>query len=165
MISKIAGLGDIRKFGSGNPGATNMARFGGKKLAAINLVLDALKGALAVWLGKCFGYEGVAFFAVVVGHCYSAFLGFKGGKGVATTLGGLIALSPIAGVMAVVIWLTVFALFRISSLSAIISLNLVAFASAVWWYREVFWFMLLVALLVTYRHKGNIKRLINGVED
>ncbi|PIR31931.1 MAG: acyl-phosphate glycerol 3-phosphate acyltransferase [Alphaproteobacteria bacterium CG11_big_fil_rev_8_21_14_0_20_44_7] len=164
VISKLAGLGDITKFGSGNPGATNMVRFGGKKLAAATLILDALKGALAVWIASQFGLPALAFVAVIFGHCFSIFLKFKGGKGVATTFGALLVLNWVAGLAALGIWLCTFLIFRISSVAALTSINLMVIISGIFWYEEFFWEMLAIAVLVTIRHHSNIRKLIKGEE-
>jgi glycerol-3-phosphate acyltransferase PlsY len=164
IIARISGIGDITKHGSGNPGATNMLRLGGKKLGAINFLLDFAKGTLAVKIGEYLGHEQSAFVAVVVGHCFSIFLRGKGGKGVATTLGGLFGLNPVAGALAIGVWVAVFAAFRISSLSAISAFSITTIAAAIFWCSQVFWAMLPVTVLVIYRHKANIKRLLDGSE-
>ncbi len=164
IIARLSGIGDITKHGSGNPGATNMMRIGGKKLGAINFLLDFAKGTLAVKIGEYMGHEQSAFVAVVVGHCFSIFLRGKGGKGVATTLGGLFGLNPAAGALAIGIWVAMFVAFRISSLSALSAFSITTIAAAIFWCSQVFWAMLLVTLLVIYRHKANIKRLLNGSE-
>lgn len=165
LISKMAGLGDITKHGSGNPGATNMARLGGKKLAALNLILDALKGTLAVYIGQQLGFPVIAFVAVVMGHCFTVFLKFKGGKGVATTIGALLLLNLHIGVTAIVIWVITFLVFRISSLAALLAINLTMLKVAIWYNMDpMIWGLIIVSLLITYKHKANIKRLINGTE-
>ena len=163
IIAEIAGIGDITKMGSGNPGATNMLRVAGKKLGVLNFLLDFTKGFVAVRVGAYFGYENAAFIAAVVGHCFPIFLRFKGGKGVATTLGGLLGLNPLTGFLAIGVWLTVFVAFRISSLSAIISISVTVMMSMVYW-DKFFWAVFVVGTLVIYRHKANIKRLLRGVE-
>ena len=150
--------------GSGNPGATNMLRVAGKKLGAINFALDFLKGFIAVKIGAHCGYANVALIAAVVGHCFPIFLRFKGGKGVATMLGGLLALNPITGFLAIGVWLTTFVAFRISSLSALVAIVVTVAASMVYWYNDFFWAVFAVGILVVYRHKANIKRLLNGEE-
>ena len=164
IIAKIAGIGDITKMGSGNPGATNMLRVAGKKLGAINFLLDFAKGFLAVKFGEHFGYENAALLAVVVGHCFSVFLHGRGGKGVATTLGGLLGLNPLTGFLAIGVWLTVFVAFRISSLSALVTMSATIIASMVYWYDDFFWAVFVVGALVIYRHKANIQRLLSGSE-
>jgi glycerol-3-phosphate acyltransferase PlsY len=164
IIAKLSGIGDITKLGSGNPGATNMLRVAGKKLGALNFLLDFAKGALAVKIGAYYGYGDVAFVAAVVGHCFSPFLRFKGGKGVATFIGGLLGLNPITGLLAIGTWLLVFIAFRISSLSALIAISSTIIASAVYWYDDFFWAVFAVGALVIYRHKANIQRLLRGEE-
>lgn len=164
IIAKVSGIGDITKMGSGNPGATNMMRIAGKKLGAINFLLDFAKGVLAVKIGEYMGEPQAAFVAVVVGHCFSVFLRGRGGKGVASMLGGLLALNPITGAITIGTWLAVFATFRISSLSAISGILVTIAASAVFWYHDFFWAVLVVGLLVIARHKSNIVRLLSGAE-
>jgi len=119
IVAKIAGIGDVTKFGSGNPGATNITRMGGKKLGAITLLLDGLKGFAA---GYFFGIWGMV--AAIMGHCFPVWLKFKGGKGVATTIGAYLAIEPIFGGVTIAIWLAMFLAFRISSLSALTALNI-----------------------------------------
>ena len=167
VLTRLAGLGDVRQIGSGNIGATNVLRTGHKGLAAATLLLDAGKGAAAVLLAKLWGPDMalVAAFGAVVGHLFPVWLGFKGGKGVATTLGALLALSPLLGAASCLAWLLVAAVFRYSSLAA-----LVAVAAA----PVVAWFLLAdlqmvqltgaLALLVWLRHHENIRRLLTGQE-
>lgn len=164
IIAKLSGIGDITQQGSGNPGATNMMRVAGKKLGAINFLLDFAKGVFAVKLGAEFGYGDLAFVAVVVGHCFPLFLRFRGGKGVASTMGGLLALNPLTGALALGVWLAVFLAFRISSLSAIVSIAATVIASAIYWYDDFFFAVLIVGVLVIARHRGNIARLLSGAE-
>jgi glycerol-3-phosphate acyltransferase PlsY len=167
VLTRLAGLGDVRQIGSGNIGATNVLRTGHKGLAAATLLLDAGKGAAAVLLAKLWGPDMalVAAFGAVVGHLFPVWLGFKGGKGVATTLGALLALSPLLGAASCLAWLLVAVVFRYSSLAA-----LVAVAAA----PVVAWFLLAdlqmvqltgaLALLVWLRHHENIRRLLTGQE-
>jgi len=170
IVCRVAGLPDPRTQGSGNPGATNVLRFGGKKIAAIVLLSDGLKGAIPVLFAN---YQGltlfeiclVAFFAFL-GHVYPVFFHFKGGKGVATYLGGLIAINLLAGLIFSLIWLLVAKVLKISSLAALIATAL-----------SPFYFYLitgdlksttiisLISLLIFYTHRDNIKRLINKDED
>lgn len=164
IIAKISGIGDITKQGSGNPGATNMMRIAGKKLGALNFLLDFAKGTLAVKIGAHYGFADIAFVAVVMGHCFPIWLRFKGGKGVATFLGGLLGLNPITGLLAIGTWIVVFVVFRISSLSAMVMIFTTITASAIFWYHEFFWAVLAVGLLVIIRHKSNILRLLSGSE-
>jgi glycerol-3-phosphate acyltransferase PlsY len=167
VLTRLAGLGDVRKIGSGNIGATNVLRTGHKGLAAATLLLDAGKGAAAVLLAKLWGPDMalVAAFGAVVGHLFPVWLAFKGGKGVATTLGALLALSLPLGAASCLLWLLVAAVFRYSSLAA-----LVAVAAA----PVISWFLLAdlqmvqltgaLALLVWLRHHENIRRLLSGQE-
>jgi acyl phosphate:glycerol-3-phosphate acyltransferase len=167
LLTRIAGLGDIRGIGSGNIGATNVLRTGRKGLAAVTLLLDGLKGAAAVLIVQAIaGYE-VAMLAgltAVLGHLFPVWLKFKGGKGVATGLGVLIAASWPVGVAACAVWLIVAAVARFSSLAA-----LAAFASAPLAALVVENFALVklaftIAVLVFVRHQANIRRLIAGTE-
>src|ERR1700761_2970323 len=121
VLTRLAGLGDIRKIGSGNIGATNVLRTGNKPLALAVLLLDSGKGAVAVLLAARFGENSAlaAGLGAVLGHLYPVWLGFKGGKGVATTLGTLLALSWPVGLIACAVWLAMALIFRISSLAAL----------------------------------------------
>jgi glycerol-3-phosphate acyltransferase PlsY len=166
ILARLAGHGDIRKIGSGNIGATNVLRTGDKRLAAATLLLDMGKGALAVLLARHWGGDAavVAASGAVIGHLFPLWLGFKGGKGVATALGVLLALSWQAGALACATWLAVAALTRYSSLAALIALA----AAPVYMYlhsgrREV-QFAAGLAILVWARHSGNIARLLSGAE-
>jgi len=167
ILTRAAGLGDIRQIGSGNIGATNVLRTGRRGLAAGTLLLDAAKGALAVALaGLWFGpvWMPLAAIMAVVGHCFSVWLRFQGGKGVATGLGVLLALDWRVGAASCAVWLAVFAATRISSAGA-----LAAFAAAplvAFLLLPPFWFVapLLVAALIFARHHANIARLLAGTE-
>jgi acyl phosphate:glycerol-3-phosphate acyltransferase len=167
LLARTAGLGDIRGIGSGNIGATNVLRTGRKGLAAATLLLDGLKGAAAVLVVRAIaGYEValLAGLAAVLGHLFPVWLNFKGGKGVATGLGVLIAASWPVGAAACAVWLIVAALLRFSSLAA-----LAAFASAPLAALIVENFALVklaftIAVLVFVRHQVNIRRLIAGTE-
>jgi glycerol-3-phosphate acyltransferase PlsY len=167
ILTRMAGLGDIRQVGSGNIGATNVLRTGKRGLAAGTLLLDAAKGALAVQLtGLLFGpvWMPLAAMAAVVGHCFPVWLRFRGGKGVATGLGVLIALDWRIGLAACAVWALVFAATRISSASA-----LTAFAVSpllAYLLLPPNWFIapLFIAALVFWRHSANIRRLLAGTE-
>ena len=166
VLTKMAGIDDIRKTGSGNIGATNVLRTGRKDLALLTLISDSGKGALAVFLlGLLSPWAAIgAALGSVLGHLYPYWLEFKGGKGVATTLGVLIILTPVAGILACAIWLVTAFLFRMSSLSALIAMAITPlFAGAI--YGDVYALVtLLIAALVWYKHKENIKRITSGTE-
>ena len=166
LLTRAAGLGDIRKVGSGNIGATNVLRTGNKKLAAATLLLDALKGLAPVLVfNLLWGPVPAAAAAAgaVLGHMFPPWLGFKGGKGVATTLGVLIGLSWQLGAITCALWLVLAALFRYSSLAALLSILIGAIAS--WFFLPVAApVVCLVAALVWVRHHANIRRLLNGTE-
>lgn len=169
ILCKVAGLPDPRTQGSGNPGATNVLRMGNKKLAAVVLLLDVLKGVIPVLVGCFLGFEIavltlIALFAFL-GHLYPVFFQFRGGKGVATALGAFLALSPALAVAGLLTWLLVFVVSRISSLSAITATALTP-VYAYWLIDSAFsrWIILLIALLLLWRHRANIRRLIAGEE-
>jgi len=166
LLTRAAGLGDIRKVGSGNIGATNVLRTGNKKLAAATLLLDALKGLAPVLVfNLLWGPVPAAAAAAgaVLGHMFPPWLGFKGGKGVATTLGVLIGLSWQLGAITCALWLVLAALFRYSSLAALLSILIGAVAA--WYFVPVAAPVLcLLAALVWVRHHENIRRLLNGTE-
>lgn len=166
LLARIAGLGDIRAIGSGNIGATNVLRTGRKGIALATLLLDAAKGVVPVLFAARYG-EPVAHFAAagaVVGHIYPVWIGFRGGKGVATTFGVMLAVSWPAGLAALVTWAAMAALSRYSSLAALIAMaGLPAYS---WFFAgpRVAVLAALVALLVVLRHRANIARLWRGEE-
>ncbi len=169
IYCKIAGLPDPRSQGSGNPGATNVLRFGGKKVAIIVLLGDLLKGLIPVLLAKWleFSAAAVALVGIVafLGHLYPVFFRFQGGKGVATALGVLLGISVWVGLSVLVIWLVVASLSRLSSLSALIA----AFFSPLLVYLltpapEYILLAILLALLLIWRHRRNIQKIMNGTE-
>ena len=167
VLVRLAGLGDIRAIGSGNIGATNVLRTGNKGLALATLVLDGGKGAIAVLIARyVIGEDAVAWagFAAVLGHNFPVWLGFKGGKGVATTLGTLMAASWPVGIGCCLTWVVVAALFRISSLSALVALA----AAPIYAYYASGPDLALMAAGMTVlgfiRHHQNIKRLLHGEE-
>ena len=169
ILCKIAGLPDPRSQGSGNPGATNVLRFGGKKLAATVLIIDVLKGLLPVVIARYLDLDitwlAATAFAAFLGHLYPIFFGFKGGKGVATALGGFLALSPALAGIILLSWLIVFLISRISSLSAIIASSLAPVYS-LWLIGSVNarWIILVMAVMLLFRHRGNIQLLLAGEE-
>ncbi len=167
VLTKLAGLGDIRAIGSGNIGATNVLRTGRKGLALATLLLDGGKGAAAAGLALWLAGEHamlVAGFAAVLGHNFPVWLGFKGGKGVATTLGTLFAVAWPVGLACVGTWLAVAALSRISSLSALVALALSPGFALYFAGPEYAVMAAGLALLGFIRHKANIIRLIRGEE-
>ena len=167
LLTRAAGLGDIRRIGSGNIGATNVLRTGNKKLALATLLLDGVKGAVAAVAGlHIAGAEGVflAGLGAVLGHLFPIWLGFRGGKGVATGLGVILAASPLAGIGACGVWLVVASVTRISSAGA-----LAAFAAAPLLLlaagpASLALLGLAIAILVFARHHENIARLLAGTE-
>ncbi|MDO8312582.1 MAG: glycerol-3-phosphate 1-O-acyltransferase PlsY [Sideroxyarcus sp.] len=173
LMSKAFGLADPRTYGSGNPGATNVLRSGKKAAAVLTLLGDAGKGWLAVLLAQHYAAQGESYLLVValvaiavfIGHLFPIFLRFKGGKGVATALGVLLALSGWLGLAVLVTWLLTAVVFRYSSLAA-----LVAAASAPVYMmlmsepREYVWVAGVMSLLLFWRHKGNIRNLMTGKE-
>lgn len=167
VLTRAAGLGDIRTIGSGNIGATNVLRTGNKPLAAATLILDSGKGAfaalLAGWLVSPDAAVAAGLFAVI-GHNFPVWLNFKGGKGVATTLGALLAVSWPVGLAACLTWAVVFAIARISSLSALLALLLAPVYALIWSTPPVAVMAAILALLGFVRHRANIGRLMNGTE-
>lgn len=173
IVCKLMGLGDPREAGSGNPGATNVLRIGGSKAklaAGITLAGDLLKGVVAVLLAKyVFDLDllqvGVVGFAAFIGHLYPVFFGFKGGKGVATLLGVLLALNFWVGLATVATWLFVAKVLKISSLSALIaSLLAPVYLWFITGHLEWVGVVSLMTLILFWRHRGNISRLIKGEE-
>jgi glycerol-3-phosphate acyltransferase PlsY len=166
LLTRAAGLGDIRQVGSGNIGATNVLRTGNKTLAAATLVLDALKGLIPVLVfNSLWGPMPAAAAAAgaVLGHMFPPWLGFKGGKGVATTLGVLIGLNWELGAITCGLWLVLAALFRYSSLAALLSILIGA--AAAWYFVPVAAPVVCVlAVLVWAKHHANIRRLLSGTE-
>ena len=167
VVTKLAGLGDVRSIGSGNIGATNVLRTGRKDLAFATLVLDGGKGAAAVLIAMLWGPDMMlaAGFGAVVGHLFPVWLKFKGGKGVATTLGAITALAWPVGIACCATWLVVAAIFRYSSLAALLSLA--AAPVYTWWLLgdlQMVELTAALAVLVWYRHQENIRRLLKGQE-
>ena len=166
ILTRMAGAGDLRQIGSGNIGATNVLRTGRKGLAAATLLLDALKGAAAVWIVASIWPDlaPVAGAAAFIGHCYPVWLRFAGGKGVATLMGIALALSPpVAGVYAAV-WLGLLVLVRISSVAGMAA-AVSAPVAAAWFERfDIVLVLLALALIVLWKHRANIDRLASGTE-
>jgi acyl phosphate:glycerol-3-phosphate acyltransferase len=167
LLTRAAGLGDIRRVGSGNIGATNVLRTGNKGLAAATLLLDAVKGAAAVLIAVWWGGQEAILWAgtgAVLGHAFPVWLGFKGGKAVATSYGVLIAAAWPVGLCAGAVWLVVAALARMSSLAALASFALAPIIAAILADTTIVKLALLIAVLVFARHHTNIRRLIAGTE-
>lgn len=173
IVSKAMGLADPKSYGSGNPGATNVLRSGSKKAAILTLLGDTLKGVIAVLLAKYFAAQfgitavGIAAVAIAVflGHLYPVFFGFKGGKGVATAAGVLWALDWRIGLALTIVWALVFAISRVSSLSAIIA-SLAAPVAGYYFFglTPIFWATVAMTALLLWRHKSNVRRLVAGDE-
>ena len=167
LIAKFAGLGDLRKQGSGNIGATNVVRVGGKKLGLIVLLLDAAKGVAAISFVNQIGkpeYSEIAGLVAVIGHVFPIWLKFKGGKGVATTLAALLTLNPAVGLFSIAIWLTTFLFTKLSSLSAIVSIGLSPILSFALGSTTLLFTNIILSAIVIFRHHSNIKRLLSGEE-
>lgn len=167
ILAKAAGLGDVRTVGSGNIGATNVLRLGNKKIAALTLFLDALKGAVPVLIMNHFGdaQAGIlAGLAAMLGHIFPVWLGFKGGKGVATNVGVLFGLYWPLGLNFIGVWLVLAFLFRFSSLAALIASLLSPFWVYVFGRTELLWPTGLIALVIWFMHRANIGRLMKNKE-
>jgi acyl phosphate:glycerol-3-phosphate acyltransferase len=166
LVTRAAGLGDVRKIGSGNIGATNVLRTGHKGLAALTLSLDALKGAAAVFIAGLYGpdYAIIAGFGAFLGHLYPAWLGFKGGKGVATYLGVLAALAWQGALVFALAWLGVAFATRYSSLAALVAAVAVPPALYLLGVTSVAALFALMSLIVLIKHRVNISRLLSGTE-
>lgn len=167
ILARLMGKGDLRKAGSGNIGATNALRTGGKALGAGTLVLDMGKGFAGVFVTFIWLGPDIAFFtglAVVLGHLFPVWLGFRGGKGVATTMGVLLGLSGLTGLATLATWITVAVILRYSSLAALVA---TAVSPVLGWFLggpQVAGVAIFLAVLVWIRHAGNIKRLLRGEE-
>ena len=167
LLTKAAGMGDVRQIGSGNIGATNVLRTGNKGLAAGTLVLDLLKGFAPVAIaGHLWGEVAMAFAAgaAVLGHCFPVWLGFKGGKGVATNAGVAFGLAWPLGLAYAFVWLSILAIFRISSLAGMAAVVAAAAAAPLFGFPQFFPVLGAVALLIIYLHRENIARLAKGEE-
>ena len=173
IVSRVMGLADPRSFGSGNPGATNVLRSGNRVAALLTLALDTLKGFvpvwLALWLGPRYGLgPGTAGFvglAAFVGHLWPVFFHFKGGKGVATAAGVLMALNPWLGLATLLSWVLIAAFMRYSSLASIVAAAFAPFYQLLIWGAEpIFVPIVVMSLLLIWRHESNIRKLIAGTE-
>ena len=166
LLTRAAGLGDVRKIGSGNIGATNVLRTGNKGLAAATLLLDALKGTAAVLIAARFGpdlglWAGLGAF---LGHLFPVWLGFKGGKGVATYLGVLIGVAWQAAVVFAIVWLAVAFLFRYSSLAALTAAVIIPIALYFLSTPAAALLFVVLSILIFFKHRANISRLLAGTE-
>lgn len=169
IVSRMFGLADPRTVGSGNPGATNVLRSGKKAAAALTLLGDAGKGWLAVWLAQHYDLSLLLTCAIAasvfLGHLYPVFYGFKGGKGVATAAGVLLAMALWLGVAVLATWLVVFAVWRVSSLSALVAAGLAPIYAIVLFADPLpVITVLMLSLLLVWRHRTNIRNLRNGTE-
>jgi glycerol-3-phosphate acyltransferase PlsY len=171
LLTKAAGLGDIRAIGSGNIGATNVLRTGNKKLAAATLFLDAFKATAAALLAAAYfgpeiGQEAgvLAGFAAFIGHLFPVWLGFKGGKGVATYIGTLLGVAPAMVLVFAFVWLGIAKLSRYSSLSALVATLVIPVALWIVGEPKIALVMAVMTVISYWKHKANIERLINGTE-
>lgn len=169
IVCRLLGLPDPREQGSGNPGATNVLRFGGKKVAIVVLLGDALKGLIPVLIAHAMHADlwivAAVGFAAFLGHLYPVFFKFQGGKGVATSLGVLLGFNWLVGLAVIVTWLLVAVISRISSLSALTAM-LLAPAYLWFWLYDIHLVLAsgLMTLLLFWRHRSNIQRLLDGTE-
>jgi len=166
ILTRMAGLGDVRKIGSGNIGATNVLRTGNRKLAAATLLLDALKGTAAAFIASYWGVEAgiAAGFAAFIGHLYPVWLGFKGGKGVATYIGVLLGLVPAMVLAFAVIWLAMAKISRYSSLSALVATAIIPVLLYAVGNEKVALLFAAMTIISWVKHRANIQRLIAGTE-
>jgi acyl phosphate:glycerol-3-phosphate acyltransferase len=169
VLTRAAGLGDVRHIGSGNIGATNVLRTGRKGLAAATLILDALKGAAAVLLAAWLWpdqplFPGIAAIGAFLGHLFPVWLGFKGGKGLATGLGIIAALHWPSALVLAAVWLLILAVTRYSSVSGMIAAVAAPVAAAIFGRFDLAILFLGFALLVLWKHRANISRLLAGTE-
>jgi len=169
IVCRLLNLPDPRGQGSGNPGATNVMRIGGKKAAAITLVGDMLKGLIPVlvakFLGASIAVQALVAVAAFLGHLYPVFFGFRGGKGVATALGVLLGLHWPVGLLTIATWLVIAKLFKVSSLAALLSILVTPLY--IWWLipeRSLIIAMLFMGTLLFWRHRSNIRNLLDGSE-
>lgn len=167
VMARLFGLGDLRQIGSGNIGATNVLRTGNKVAAFLTVIGDAGKGGAAVLLARALFAEDaaqLAGFAAFLGHCFPIFLGFKGGKGVATWLGTMLALAFPLGLAACATWLVTALIFRISSLAALVAAALSPVIAVIMGWSSLVVISIALAVLIFYRHRANIARIKSGDE-
>jgi glycerol-3-phosphate acyltransferase PlsY len=167
LVARLLGLGNLREIGSGNIGATNVLRTGSKPAAIATLLLDGAKGAVALLLARSLAGEDaaqLAALAAMIGHCYPVWLGFKGGKGVATFLGILLALAWPAGIAACIAWLIGAGLTRMSSMGGLLAAGASSVLVILMGYGTTYLLCLLLTLIVFWRHRANITRIRAGTE-
>ncbi|AGB70825.1 MULTISPECIES: glycerol-3-phosphate 1-O-acyltransferase PlsY [Rhizobium] len=167
LLTRMAGLGDVRNIGSGNIGATNVLRTGNKGLAAATLLLDAFKGTAAVLISAHFFGEDagvLAGFAAFIGHIFPVWIGFKGGKGVATYLGILLGLAPLMALIFAIVWLAIAFTTRYSSLSALVATLVIPVVLWILGADKIAAVMALMTVISWYKHRANIARLTAGTE-
>jgi glycerol-3-phosphate acyltransferase PlsY len=169
LVGRAMGLGDPRQSGSGNPGATNILRIGGKKAAALTLCGDLIKGVIPVVVARWLGAEGWILAAVALatflGHLYPVYFGFRGGKGVATAMGILLAMMPLLGLSVLGVWIVVFAVMRVSSLAALLAATSALPRVFAWSASSSLRALIIVlVILILWRHRSNIQRLLDGRE-
>ncbi|EHS52880.1 Glycerol-3-phosphate acyltransferase [Rhizobium sp. PDO1-076] len=167
LLTRMAGLGDLRSIGSGNIGATNVLRTGNKKLAAVTLLLDALKATAAAVIAQAiFGQNAglLAGFAAFIGHLFPIWLGFKGGKGVATYIGTLLGVAPLMVLVFAAVWLSVAFVSRFSSLAALVATLVIPVALWILGVEEAALVTAAMTAITFWRHRPNIERLIAGTE-
>ncbi len=166
IYAKIAGLGDVRNIGSGNIGATNVLRTGNKQVAAYTLLSDIAKGSIAVLITNKFfsEYSLLSFLIVYLGHIFPVWLKFKGGKGVATFIGGILITNYILGLVFLITWGVIAKIFKISSLSAIMAFIVTLVIAFVFYDFNLTLLMFFFTVFNIYTHRDNIKRIISGDE-
>ena len=168
ILSKILNKGDLRKTGSGNIGATNALRVGGRLLGALTLIFDLLKGLVVIILAIFFEQKFIAVygFVCIIGHIFPIWLNFKGGKGVATVLGMILGLNPLVGLLMSIVWIVIFKFFKISSVASLVSLFVTIVTLIVIdtnYVNSIF--LTFTLILIVYKHKDNIIRLYRGEEN
>jgi acyl phosphate:glycerol-3-phosphate acyltransferase len=166
ILTRAAGLGDVRQIGSGSIGATNVLRTGNKGLAAATVLLDAAKAVIPILVAKAFwpGAEGIAAVAAVAGHCFTPWLAFKGGKGFASAAGALGALAFPAFFVCAMIWVATLAISRISSVSSLVSVTAAPLVAWGMGFDQVIAPLVAIAAIVIFQHRANIGRLMRGEE-
>ena len=165
IVCRLMGLPDPRSEGSGNPGATNVMRIGGKKAASITLLGDMLKGLIPVLIAQVLNVEPLILSGVVLaaflGHLYPIFFGFAGGKGVATSFGVLLGANWMVGLAVLLTWVSIYKLFKISSLSALVAASIAPlYVYLIMGMQALVYVAILIAIILIWRHKSNIQRLL-----